>query len=978
MDIQRCKTCGGVLGDTGEGDVCPSCALRGIISVDPLVDETEETPRSTPPTLPRKFGAYELLEELGRGGMGVVYRARQTNLDREVAVKLLLAGAHAGELALKRFQTEASAAAGLHHPAIVAIHDYGEVDGQPYYAMDLIEGQNLAELCGGRPLEPRQAAEMVRTLASAVQHAHERGVLHRDLKPSNVIIAPGGQPYVADFGLAKLYSEGGFETLSGQAMGSPGYLAPEQARADSEAIGVQTDVYGLGALFYYLLTGRAPFNAATTAETFSMVIAGSPPSPRVLNPGVPRDVEIICFKCLETEPERRYLAAAELGEDLDRFLKGKPIRARAPNKLYLALKYARRHRNGVAVGGAATVALVAGLTGIGVGIRRESEKRFSERARELSQEMIGDILIDLQPRLEAGGEWQVTEAYAESVVLYYEELPPNLYDEQAKRAHAIALERWGDASNAMSPMYTEHNRPAFEKAAILWAEIAEEKPDDVDAATAALRNRFRVLCWLETTTSNPDGLVQNGALVEDYRALDRRFPNHPMVRAGLGRALAQRCEMYAGQGDESGMYTCAAEVEQLFSNLLAAHPEKPWLILQSIRANHIVCFGFNRIHLRDQSMHYGRKTLALLESALERDPGNAVLMADLIWALYWMVRQAHPGEIDELIDLACPMLAELIKYHPNEPTWRMLNAEMLSHRADELVADRQLDGALDLYKAALGEMEHMPNSTQKMGMLGRLISISGALAAKQGDRTAAQTCLSRLTEEMAPWTNDSGATDDPSIQRLRHWIRQLMIAESLSDWTRTEELARNMVEEIVRNPERHVPEKRNGFRPIAHATLGRALLKQGVRDEAFEHYEVAAEVLLSRYGVGLKEPGFQDSDYWQAVEDFVDLLSERGDTQRAIDTLERLLARIEDHVAVGGRLMSRVAAARCSWKLARVLETGDVDSIRRQRELLGRAVELLDAPETSPRLLPEEREMRAEIGKALDLSVAITAARGRT
>jgi serine/threonine protein kinase len=270
----------------------------------------------------RRFGDYELMEELARGGMGVVYKARQVSLSRTVAVKMILAGQLAGPADLQRFRGEAEAAANLNHPNIVAIHEIGQQEGQHFFSMDYVEGQNLAEFVRTKPLAPKDAAKYLKIIAEAIQYAHERGILHRDLKPSNILIDQSGQPRITDFGLAKRMSGDSDLTISGQVLGSPNFMPPEQASGKRGQIGPHSDIYALGAILYYLLTARPPFAAESMTETLQLVVTMEPPSPRLLNPTVPRDLETICLKCLSKEPERRYKSAAELAAELARFLRG--------------------------------------------------------------------------------------------------------------------------------------------------------------------------------------------------------------------------------------------------------------------------------------------------------------------------------------------------------------------------------------------------------------------------------------------------------------------------------------------------------------------------------------------------------------------------------------------------------------------------------------------------------------------------------
>jgi serine/threonine-protein kinase len=285
--------------------------------------------------LPRCFGDYELLEELGRGAMGVVYKARQLSLPRLVALKMILRGELAAPEDLARFRAEAQAAARLDQDAhIVPVYEVGEVAGQPYFSMKYIDGTTLAARLAEGPLPPRTAARYVAAIARAVHHAHERGILHRDLKPSNVLIDRDDEPHVADFGLAKQVREGASLTRTGAIVGTPCYMSPEQAFGSPDGLTRASDVYSLGSILYELLTGRPPFRAASTVDTLLLVREQEPVPPRQLNALVDPDLELICLQCLQKQPGLRYATAAQLADDLEAYLRGDSPSVRSSSVSY--------------------------------------------------------------------------------------------------------------------------------------------------------------------------------------------------------------------------------------------------------------------------------------------------------------------------------------------------------------------------------------------------------------------------------------------------------------------------------------------------------------------------------------------------------------------------------------------------------------------------------------------------------------------
>jgi len=381
--MATCSKCGLELPPKITEESCPNCILSFAVGDQESVAGSRESGIPELSSLPRTFGDYELLEEIARGGMGVVYKARHKSLNRIVAVKMILAGSLATRQFIQRFRAEAGAAAALQHPNIVAIHEVGVHEFQHFFAMDYVEGQNLAQLVGKQPLPSRKAADYVRLIAKAIHYAHSQGILHRDLKPSNVLVdAATDQPRVTDFGLAKrMDSESNF-TATGQVLGSPGFMPPEQASPDRGKVGRPGDVYALGAILYHLLTARPPFQGESLPAIVTAVLNREPIFPRLLNPSVPRDLETISLKCLEKEPGRRYATAEELANELSRFLADIPIHARPIGPTARLWRWCRRKPAIATLAATVLVLILVVVLGAPVAIFRIDRARLdAERSR---------------------------------------------------------------------------------------------------------------------------------------------------------------------------------------------------------------------------------------------------------------------------------------------------------------------------------------------------------------------------------------------------------------------------------------------------------------------------------------------------------------------------------------------------------------------------------------------------------------------
>jgi WD40 repeat protein/serine/threonine protein kinase/Flp pilus assembly protein TadD len=360
---------------------------------------------------------YQILGELGRGGMGVVYRAREVLLNRPCVLKMILSGAHAGPEDLMRFLGEAEAVAQLQHPNIVQIHHIGQVDGLPFFELEYVDGGSLSTQLDGTPWKAKRAAELVLSLARGVAEAHRNGIVHRDLKPANILMTADGVPKIADFGLAKSLSKDTGLTRTNSIMGSPGYMAPEQAEGKTRQVGPPADVYALGAILYELLTGRPPFRGATILETLEQVRSAEPVPPSRLVPGVPRDVETIALKCMQKEPAKRYDSAAALAEDLRRFVAGEPIVARPAPFWERGVKWARRRPTIAALLIAVSI-LLASLLGLGIWSYAEINRSLKEARDERTK---AEALAETEAQARGRAQEQTTIAETRAEDLAWED-----------------------------------------------------------------------------------------------------------------------------------------------------------------------------------------------------------------------------------------------------------------------------------------------------------------------------------------------------------------------------------------------------------------------------------------------------------------------------------------------------------------------------------------------------------------------------
>jgi serine/threonine protein kinase len=688
---------------------------------------------------PVAIPGYELLGELGRGGMGVVYKARQNRLKRDVALKMILGGPHATPYELARFRAEAEAVARLQHPNIVQIYEVGEHNGLPYLSLEYVAGRTLADLLDGTPLPARAAAPLVGTLARAMHYAHERGIVHRDLKPANILLSgewheergegPGERgegrtgaalssltsgpsplapvPKIADFGLAKRMEGSGAQTQSGTLLGTPSYMAPEQAQSQAHAIGPLTDVYALGAILYELLTGRPPFRAASALETVQQVIREEPVAPTRLQPSVPRDLETVCLKCLEKDPGRRYASAAALADDLGRFQRREPLLARPAGRWERTVKWARRRPLAAALVGVivlAAVTLLAVWAGFTVELHRERDRAEAnfQRAMRAVDRMLTEVAHEDQLANDPQMEHKQRALLREALQFYQEFLAEKRDDPVVRRKAGLAYKRVGDILRLLKDDL-EGARQAYGQAIVLLRELTRAFPGDA-GYRHALAESYNWRGELERTTHLH---AQAGASFRQARALQERlvadFPGRPEYQRDLSRSHYNLAILLreANRADEADV--AFAEAIESLQQLCRRFPYDPACARELARCQ------FNRgpvlraLGKAPQAEQAYRQAVALLEQLVAKNPRRREYRRELMVAynnagFYYRQRPPTPllgtaltGLLAEPQGRGPWLAAAVLPGGTPTPGYARAAAEALHHKAlavgRDLVAD---------------------------------------------------------------------------------------------------------------------------------------------------------------------------------------------------------------------------------------------------------------------------------------------------
>lgn len=536
-----------------------------------------------------KVRGYQILDVLGRGGMGVVYKARHTSLNRVVALKMVLAGSHAGETELSRFRIEAEAVARLQHPNIVQIYEVGEQDNQPYFSLEFVDGGSLAQKCNGQPQPTRQAAALVESLARAMDYAHQQGIVHRDLKPANILLTSKGMPKITDFGLAKRLESNDGETKSGAVLGTPSYIAPEQAAGKIKEIGPCTDVYALGTILYELLTGRPPFRGETPLDTMLRVMTDEPVAPSLICNKVPRDLETICQKCLHKEPAKRYASARALAEDLRRFLTGESIQARPVGTVEKVWRWSKRRPLVAGLMAALMMVMLFGIFGVtwqwrrAENLRQTAEANAAEAIRQKAQaeqervraeenfrqarKVVDEFFtkVSEEKLLQAPGLQPLRKELLDNALKYYQKFAKEHGDKPGLRANlAGTYQRVGLITREIGS--NNEALAAHQKALELREQLARATPNDAKAQQD-LAETYLSLGYLQADVGQPAeaqrSLQKAQQILEPLILAD---PGNATLRHELGMSYdgIGRMQRQAGQYAEAlGSYErCRGFLEQ--------------------------------------------------------------------------------------------------------------------------------------------------------------------------------------------------------------------------------------------------------------------------------------------------------------------------------------------------------------------------------------------------------------------------------
>lgn len=732
------------------------------------------------------FGDYELIEPIAKGGMGIVYKARQRKLNRVVAIKMILDGQFADQSDIDRFYAEAEAAAALSHPNIVAIHEVGEWSGQHFFSMDFIDGESLAHLVHENPLRPRRAAEFVKIIAETVQFAHDNGVVHRDLKPANILLDKRQRPLITDFGLAKQVSSQSQRTIAGSIVGTPSYMPPEQAAGRVDEIGPWSDLYSLGAILYELLTGRPPFRSASPFETIRQVLETEPLSPRLLNENVPKDLETICLKCLQKDRHRRYPSCHELAEELGRFLLGEPIQARPISRLERSWRLVKRNPiTSAAIAAAAMFFVAASIISTiayfrtSAALESESVARIeSDRSFREALAAVNDLFttVSEDTLLNQPGMQPLREQLLKKPLEYYQRfLAQRGGDPRVQDELGSAYYRVGQITEALRS--ADDALVSYESARKIQQAQVDREPND-PARSEALGNTLNALgtYWVRKRDF-AKAASEYGAAAKIRQSLADRDPDNSESQRALANTLMNMgMAEYKQQHWESARERYE-QSQKIRAAALAKNPAQPRIAKDSAIANY---------NLANVDVEEGKS------AAAEQHYQQAIAI------LEQLTEDKQPGldyfDIESRLAIFCRMLADLL---PDEQAQqrRQYYQKALS-RLEPLAAQNPAVAQFQTERAGvylnLFQLELLAgNADQAQHALERARSSYQSIIERNPDELWVQRDLAVTLRELAKLQDASGhklearSSLEDAIQILKKLVAQKPdqpeFAEALAD-----------------------------------------------------------------------------------------------------------------------------------------------------------------------------------------------------
>jgi serine/threonine protein kinase len=784
-----------------------------------------------PPALP----GYEILEVLGRGGMGVVYKARHLALNRLVALKVILGGPHASAAEVVRFRREAEAVARLQNPHIVQIHEVGEHNGLPYFSLEYCSGGSLADKTNGTPLPAQQAAQLLQTLARAVHAAHQGGIIHRDLKPANILLQrqseipnpksenKGGalvsdigfrisdfDPKITDFGLAKRLDDSAGQTATGAIVGTPSYMAPEQAMGKREAIGAGVDVYALGAVLYELLTGRPPFNAETPLDTVRQVVEEEPVSPRLLQPKTPRDLETVCLKCLAKQPARRYATAEALADDLARFLRDEPIAARPVGQLERAWRWAKRRPLAAALAGVSTAAV---LTLLGVGLW------YNARLREAVREEQASTAHARRQQKLAETQRQRAEA--------------NLLD--ARRAVDQMLTEVAQSQLARVPQMEPVRRALLQKALAFYQRFLRQTGDDPGVRLETGRAHRRVADIYVLLGQRREAEASYGQALALLGRLADNYAREPRYRFELAKTQRRHGVLLRTADRRTQAAIAYRQARVVLERLVDNHPDQPGYLTELATVHNNLGNLLKDEHQLAQAEKAYRMALAIQKKLVKQFRAAVRYQADLVMTynnLAIVLRYTRRlSEAGKKYRSAIDILEGLVRDHPKEPDYRLGLAKSYNNLFNLLHQLKRLKEAEEICRQMVPLCQQLadefPLVPQYRDLLGNSHNVLGVLLTYTNRAREAEKPLRSALEI---WRKLAAAYPKVSLYKGQMGGALSNLAEALTYQGKLVE-ARRLVEEAI------------GHQQAAHKLSPKQL---GYLRFLRNHYWVLAEITVKQ------------------------------------------------------------------------------------------------------------------------------------